>query len=76
MQRRLKIRTRRVIGKLIGKLSNLLILASTRYRSKAIAFEKIMFAFEERSRRFTSDRVGNLRSESVKEGISIKCNAG
>lgn len=53
MQRRLKIRTRRVIGKLIGKLSNLLILASRRYRSKAIAFEKIMFAFEERSRRFT-----------------------
>lgn len=54
MQRRLKIRTRRVIGKLIGKLSNLLILASRRYRSKAIAFEKIMFAFDlvdSRSRR-------------------------
>lgn len=54
MQRRLKIRTRRVIGKLIGKLSNLLILASTRYRSKPIAFEKIMFAFDlvdSRSRR-------------------------
>lgn len=54
MQRRLKIRTRRVIGKLIGKLSNLLILASRRYRSKPIAFEKIMFAFDlvdSRSRR-------------------------
>lgn len=75
MQRRLKIRTRRVIGKLIGKLNNLLILASRRYRSKAIAFEKIMFAFEERSRRFTIASA-IVRSESVKEGISIKCNAG
>lgn len=72
MQRRLKIRTRRVIGKLIGKLSNScfdrISIETNRFWEDNVRIRGKISSIH--------DRVGNLRSESVKEGISIKCNAG